>query len=77
VSRVRLFSAKRRGREALSLEPEKDAGHRDECHDGLLFPPEQQQSMRGEDESQEDFFYFRAFKDRKLVFRVAFDDSTI
>jgi hypothetical protein len=38
--------------------PLKDAGHRDECHDGLLFPPEHHQTMREPDESQGIFSIF-------------------
>jgi len=33
----------------------KDAGHRDECHDGLLFPPEQTRTCHEPDFVQELF----------------------
>jgi hypothetical protein len=51
------FPRKRRERSAAAG-PLKDAGHRDECHDGLLFPPEHHQIMREPDESQGIFSIF-------------------
>jgi hypothetical protein len=62
VSRGSTVSRENVAREVLPLCPLKDAGHRDECHDGLLFPPEQRQIMREPDESQGNFFQFSLFQ---------------
>ena len=60
------FPRKRRERSAAAG-PLKDAGHRDECHDGLLFPPEHHQIMR-EPINLKGFFQFSLFQYRNLDF---------